>query len=283
MGDFFKSARFKILLGVLIMLLFFMLRAAYNNEMAPMLSQIAGAVITPLQKASSTISTTVGNYFQRYAQADQIAQENEQLQEQVNQLREQLVELENYRQENATLKEFLDIKEENPDFELEPAAVVARDPNHRFYSFTIDKGALAGVALRDPVISPEGLVGVISEVGYNWAKVTTILDVEVNVGAYDIRTRDIGLITGDISLAAQGRCKLTYLPRESSATAGDLVVTNGGGLFPKDLVVGEIVNVAFDKGEISLFAEVQPAADIQTLTDVMVIKSFYGQEENDDE
>ncbi|MEM1485071.1 rod shape-determining protein MreC [Oscillospiraceae bacterium PP1C4] len=278
MRDFYKSIHFKILFSVLILLLFFMLRAAWTGGLSPILSQTVGVIVTPLQKASSSISYAVSGYFQRYRRADEIALENEALHTEVNALREQMVDFEQYKQENANLKEFLDIKEQNPDFKLEPAAVVARDPNDRFYSFTIDKGSINGVSLRDPVISADGLVGVVKEVGLNYSKVLTILDVGVDVGAYDARTRDIGIITGAIDLAGDGFCKLTYLPRESGATAGDLVVTTGGGIFPKGLVIGSISQVKTEAGGISLYALVKPAANIPSLTDVMVIKAYNGQE-----
>lgn len=283
LGDFLRSGRFKILLFVLILLLFFMLRAAWTGGLSPMIAQATGIWVTPLQKASSSISNTVSGYFQRYTRADEIARENEELREQINELRAQMVDYEQYKQENESLKKFLDIKELNPDFELEPAAVVARDPNDRFYSFTIDKGSMHGVSLRDPVICADGLVGVVKEVGANYSKVLTILDVAVDVGAYDVRTRDIGIVTGAVDLAGEGSCKLTYLPRESSATIGDLVVTTGGGIFPKGLVIGTISQVKTEAGGISLYAVVRTTADIRSLTDVMVIKDFSGQEDGDEQ
>lgn len=278
MGDFLKSKRFKILLAVLILLLFFMLRAAWTGGLSPLLSQVAGVIVTPVQKFSSSISNAVSGYFERFTSADELAAENESLHAENNKLREQLVEFEKYKQENGSLKRYLDIKEKHPDFELEPAAVVARDPNDRFGSFTIDKGSIDGVSLYDAVISPDGLVGRVKEVGLNYAKVLTILDVAVNAGAYDIRTRDIGIVTGAIDLAGEGQCKLTYLPRESGAAAGDIVATTGGGIFPKDLIIGKITQVKTEAGGISLYAVVEPAADIRTLTDVMVIKDYNGQE-----
>ena len=152
MEDFFKSIRFKILLGVLILLVFFMLRAAWTGGVAPILPQAAGVVVTPLQRVSSSLSRLAGDYFVRYIEAWQTAEENERLQIEVNELRQQLVELENYREENENLKGFLEIKERNPDFEFEPASVTARDPNDRFYSFTIDKGTLDGVSPNDTVL-----------------------------------------------------------------------------------------------------------------------------------
>jgi rod shape-determining protein MreC len=283
LGDFFRSAKFKILAGVFIVLLAFMLRAAWTGGLSPIISSAVGFVVTPLQRVSASISDTVRGYFERYTRADEIALENEQLRAEVNELRRQLVDYEQSKKENEMLKQFLDLKEQNPDFVLEPASVVARDPNDRFYSFTIDKGSLNGVSLHDPVVSADGLVGRVKEVGLNYSKVLTILDVAVDAGAYDVRTRDIGIIGGSIDLVDKGYCKMSYLPRESGAAAGDLVVTTGGGIFPKDLVIGRITRIADEAGGISLYAEIEPAADIPNLTDVMIIKAYDGQEEQPDE
>lgn len=279
MGDFFKSRKFKVLIALFIMLIALMLRASWTGWLSPAIEQVAGAVVAPFQKLSSTISDGVSGFFRRYARADEVAQENEALRSEINELRAQLVNYEEYKHENEELRKYLDIeyKEEHPDFEMTPAAVVARDPDSRFYSFTIDKGSLDGVAPYDPVVCADGLVGRVKEVGLTYSKVITILDVEIDVGAYDARTRDIGIVNGSVALAADGRCIMNYLPRESGAAQGDLVVTSGGNLYPKGLVIGKIARLDNAPGNISLYAEIEPTADIRNLTDVMVITSFNGQ------
>ena len=279
MGDFFKSRKFKVLIALFIMLIALMLRASWTGGLSPAIEQVAGAVVAPFQELSSTISDGVSGFFRRYARADEVAQENEALRSEINELRAQLVNYEEYKHENEELRKYLDIeyKEEHPDFEMTPAAVVARDPDSRFYSFTIDKGSLDGVAPYDPVVCADGLVGRVKEVGLTYSKVITILDVEIDVGAYDARTRDIGIVNGSVALAADGRCIMNYLPRESGAAQGDLVVTSGGNLYPKGLVIGKIARLDNAPGNISLYAEIEPTADIRNLTDVMVITSFNGQ------
>lgn len=279
MGDFFKSRKFKVLIALFIMLIALMLRASWTGGLSPAIEQVAGAVVAPFQKLSSTISDGVSGFFRRYARADEVAQENEALRSEINELRAQLVNYEEYKHENEELRKYLDIeyKEEHPDFEMTPAAVVARDPDSRFYSFTIDKGSLDGVAPYDPVVCADGLVGRVKEVGLTYSKVITILDVEIDVGAYDARTRNIGIVNGSVALAADGRCIMNYLPRESGAAQGDLVVTSGGNLYPKGLVIGKIARLDNVPGNISLYAEIEPTADIRNLTDVMVITSFNGQ------
>ena len=279
MGDFFKSRKFKVLIALFIMLIALMLRASWTGGLSPAIEQVAGGGVAPFQKLSSTISDGVSGFFRRYARADEVAQENEALRSEINELRAQLVNYEEYKHENEELRKYLDIeyKEEHPDFEMTPAAVVARDPDSRFYSFTIDKGSLDGVAPYDPVVCADGLVGRVKEVGLTYSKVITILDVEIDVGAYDARTRDIGIVNGSVALAADGRCIMNYLPRESGAAQGDLVVTSGGNLYPKGLVIGKIARLDNAPGNISLYAEIEPTADIRNLTDVMVITSFNGQ------
>ncbi|WP_412372442.1 rod shape-determining protein MreC [Anaerotruncus colihominis] len=268
-----------MLIALFIMLIALMLRASWTGGLSPAIEQVAGAVVVPFQKLSATISDGVSGFFRRYARADEVAQENEALRSEINELRAQLVNYEEYKHENEELRKYLDIeyKEEHPDFEMTPAAVVARDPDSRFYSFTIDKGSLDGVAPYDPVVCADGLVGRVKEVGLTYSKVITILDVEIDVGAYDARTRDIGIVNGSVALAADGRCIMNYLPRESGAAQGDLVVTSGGNLYPKGLVIGKIARLDNAPGNISLYAEIEPTADIRNLTDVMVITSFNGQ------
>ena len=278
MGDFFKSIRFKILVAVLAFLLAFMLRAAYTGGLAPMTSQILGILTNPLQKASASVSASFSGLFDRMFRSGEILEENERLKEENRRLTQRQLEFDKYKLENEQLKEYLDIKEKNPDFDFETAFVIGRDPNDRFYAFTIDKGSLDGISLHDPVITEDGLVGLVVEVGPTYAKVATILDVMLEISSYDSRTKDIGITTGRIDLAEEGLCQLTLLQRESGASAGDIVITsNVGGLYPKDLVIGTIREVRTESHGISLYAVIEPAVDVRTVKDVLVITSFEGQ------
>ena len=283
MEGFFKSTQFKVLAALAIMCGAFLFRAIYTGGFSPLVAQLAGAITTPIQSVSADISASVGEFFGQLINARKIALENEALKEKLREQNQQLIELETYKQQNEQYRAFLGLKEENPDFDFEAASVIGRDHNDRFGSFVIDKGSYHGVKPRDPVISADGLVGIVSEVGLTQAKVITILDVALNVGAVDIRTRDTGIVTGSVELAFDGLCRMNYLLRESGAAVGDLVVTSGsdsGGLFPKGLVIGNVVEVLPESSGLSLYATIRPAADIAGVKDVFVIKSFLGQGES---
>ncbi|PWM22189.1 MAG: rod shape-determining protein MreC [Oscillospiraceae bacterium] len=278
MGDFFKSTRFKILALALAFVLAFTLRAAYSGTAIPMIGQLAAWMMTPLQRVSASLSYAASDAATALFSGHRLAAENEELKSENARLRSMLVEYERTKSENEQLREYLQIREQNPDFDFEPAMVVGRDTASRFYSFTIDRGSNSGISVNDPVITEEGLVGIVSEVGLTYSKVLTILDVSVQVGVMDSATREIGVTSGELSLAEEGLLLLSYLPRESQAQTGDLIVTTGvGGLFPRDLVIGAIRELRPDSKGLSLSAVIEPPADLRAVRDVLVIKSFAGQ------
>jgi len=278
MGDFFKSVQFKILALLLALVFAFALRSAQTGTAIPMISKLTGALLTPAQSAATTTVNSTRQFFTEYFSGPRLADENEQLRSELNALRNQLVEYDRIKAENEQLKNYLDIKDENPDFDFEPAMVIGRDASDRFYSFTIDKGSHDGVAENDPVITEAGLVGIVSEVGISHAKVLTILDATENVGVMDSRTREIGAANGELTLAEEGLLKVNYLPRDGQSQPGDIIVTTGiGGLYPRGLIVGTIKELLSDSRKLSLYAVTEPPTDIRTVQNVLVIKYFDGQ------
>lgn len=284
MRDFFHSVQFKILVTLLVFVVVFMFVTAYLGGRDAPLNQAFGLVTVPLQRLSSSISGAASGFFEKYVQAQKLYEENEALREENIRLREQMVDYEAYKRENEHYRAVLGLKEQNPDFELEPAEVIGRDPNDPFSGFTIDRGTMHGVSPYNPVLTPAGLVGWVTDVGLNYAKVETILDVSIDVGAVDTRTRESGVVTGEIALAREGLCKLGYLPRDTAVAEGDIIQTSGlesvfGAVFPKGLIIGTVTDVKAENNGIVLYACVQPAADVTSVKDVFVLTAFPGQGE----
>ena len=278
MKEFFHSWVFKVLLALCIVMFAFLLRATMTMGASTVVEQIVGTITAPVQSLTSGLSGSITGFLDQFLRASEISQENEQLREENRKLIEQMVDYENYKHENESLKEQLGIQEENPQWETMTASVIGRDPSDQFYSFTIDKGTLDGVSYQDPVITADGLVGIVSEVGPVFAKVTTILDVRLNVACQDVRTQDVATISGDIEMAQQGKCKRSLSPRESGIAKGDIVQTAGtSGLYPQGIVVGRVSDVGFEPQGTMMYAVVEPANDIKSIKDVVIITSFKGQ------
>lgn len=277
MNDFFRSVRFKVLVAILAVMAGFMIMSAYSGGTAPLFAQIIHIVTTPVQRFSTNIANGVTGFFDKYLQAGQTYEQNRQLQAEINELREKLIDYEAVKHENEQFREIIGVIEQSPGRKYKTASVIARQPEDPFSSFSIDKGLLDGISPLDPVITADGLVGYVSEVSATSSRVVTLLNVAVKVGAYNGSTRDIGIVTGTVELAEQGLCRVEYLPLDSQSKAGDYILTSGGELFPKDIPIGEIVDVQIGLGGISRAATIRPFAKIESVKDVFVIIEFGGQ------
>lgn len=243
-----------------------------------LVTSICGFITTPIQKISAMISAGFGTFSGEFQDIDEVRAENELLKKKVRELNKKTVDYEDLKQQNEEYRKLLDLKEENDNFEFLPASVIARDASDYYGAFTIDKGSADGVALHDPVITADGLVGYISGLGITSSKITTILSPGLEVGAVDKETRDGGTLFGEISSSKKGYTRLNYLSRSCEVTAGDIIVTSGlGSVFPKNLIIGEVHEIRAESENISLYAEIIPAADIKNCTEVFVITEFEGQ------
>lgn len=277
MKSFFKSVSFKIILAIALTVVGIGIYAVTTGGYSSLPSRMLEIAVAPIRDAAASLSHRLSSFTDRLMRAEEIEQENEVLREENRILKNFLIDYEELRRENEQYKAFLDIKEQNPDFTFQPAFVVGRDPADPFQSFTIDRGEQDGVTPGCPVITADGVVGKVIEVGARSAKVMTVLDVSFEMGVLVVSTRDTGIVQGDVAMAQGGHMKLRYLSPNSLAKEGDLLMTTGvGGVFPKGLVVGTILSVESEGHGISLYAEVVPVCSIADIKDVVVITDFDG-------
>ena len=280
MKDFFKSFGFKVLAAIALVLVGVMIYAASTGGMATIPSMISGAILTPLQSAASAVSDGLNSFAGMFGSSTELQKQIDELQAELKDYRNKQVELDALREQNEWLKEYLNIIEQDNDYQFADARVIAIDPADKYNNFTISAGTLSGISVNDPVITPEGLVGVVYETGLNYSKVRSILDPETQVSATVSRTRNNGVTGGTLSLAQEGKLKLGFLSRDGGAEAGDMVITSGmGGIYPAGLLIGEIEEVLPESDGMTLYGVVKPYADLSRLSQVLVITEFSGQGE----
>ncbi len=277
MRFFLRSKQFKKTVVIIaIVLAAAIIAAIVGGNMAPH-AGLVGSVIAPFQKLGSAAQEAWTDMTDNFKSAAKLNSEKEKLQKEVDSLRQQLVDYETAINENEFYKEYLEIKELNPDFKFCPARVLAKDPENAFGGFTVGAGTANGVELYDPVITSAGLVGYVSEVGSTTSKITTILSPKLTCGAFDSRTGDSGAVSGASEFAESGNTRFFNLPRTCSVAVGDIVVTSGNGIFPDQIIIGTISDIGNDPITSSLYASVKPAADFEDMRDVMIITEFVGQ------
>ena len=167
---------------------------------------------------------------------------------------------------NVRLNQLLDLAQ-NFEKPVLTAHVIGRDPALWFKTMTIDKGISAGVQKGMPVVTVEGIVGQVINVSPRYAKVLLATDSNSAVDAIVQSSRALGIVKGD----GHGY-RLDYVLKDSVVNQDDLVVTSGmGGVFPKGLLIGQVVEVGKDRRGMFHTITVRPAVDFRQLEYVTII------------
>jgi rod shape-determining protein MreC len=177
--------------------------------------------------------------------------------------------------ENLRLRELLRFRQLNPIYDFRGGQVIARviskGPNNYLSAITIDLGSEHGIQPGMPVVTERGLVGRIYKVGPNSSSVLLITDPSSGVPALLQRNRLVGVVNGRAGTPPV----LDFIPQEGDVTTGDLVITSGlGGSFPKNLVVGQVVEVRQRDYEMFQQAVLRPTVNFDRLEFVLVITNF---------
>ncbi len=278
MREFFSSKSFKIILAAVALMFGMMLYSASGDGVHNIPRNLLEMVTTPFQQAGAFLSNTVGGWFEGIVSFGNLAQENEDLKKQVAELNQQMVDYEKLKDQNEELKAIAGIKEMYPDYDVLPAQVVSRDASDRASSFIIDRGELHGVSLNDPVITANGLVGIVTQVGPISSRVKTILSPEIDVSAFDVKTAQLGIVSGDYTTAQSGIAKMEILAENTDIEEGSMIVTAGAsGLYPKGLPIGTVVSISSQENGITQVAVIDPFEDPAHVTTVQVVTDFLGQ------
>ena len=277
MRNFLRSTSFKILLTVAVVLLAGAIAAAALASGTSPLTSAVGTVFSPLTDAAAYISEKFDNFKGGFISSRSYMDRVEELEEQVADYQSKLVDYEKLQKQVEAYEKFLGVKEKNPDFQFVAGTVIGRDAADVFGSFVLNCGSADGVAVGDPVISGEYLIGIVNETSPTSCTVLSVCDPKFSAAAYEIRTGEAGYTQTTTKLGVQGVLKLSGLERDTAVAEGGIVCTSGvGGVFPRGLIIGTVTTVQKEEGDISYYAEVKPEIEISEVQDAFVITDFEG-------
>lgn len=275
MNDFFRSKTFKIIAVLLAAVLAFFLRAVYTGGLMPALSHIGGAVATPFGEFFAGIGNGIQDFFQPIFHGRELQKENEDLQKLVDELTRRQADYDELKNQNDLYRRFFSISDSNADYTLEPATVIAHVPDDPSGSFIVNIGQSQGITSGMPVITENGLVGIVGRVSERYCRVLTLMDPAVNIGVLDSTTLDTGILTGDAAMSEDNTARLTYLRLQSEAAAGDLILTSGyGEQIPQGLTVGYLSEVSLAATGLTLEGVIDLSARPENARQVFVITDF---------
>ena len=228
--------------------------------------------LSPVAGFLHSVQKEVGDFFVRVFTPSEVQEENERLREAVLLQQQQLALLDETEKENARLTELLNYVETNPNLNFVTASVIGRDSNPYIDTITLNAGSRSGVTEKMAVITADGVVGRVSEVGPNWCRVKTMCDEKMRISVMVQRTRDEGMLGGlHLENGEIVGTMLYYLPGKADIRVGDTIRTSGiGGFFPKGLYVGTVLSVN-DAGRGTYDAIVSMDIDFLHLEEALIV------------
>lgn len=272
MKNIFKSSRFKMVAAVIACLLLGAVISAANGHGETAQSTVVGTVFAPCHYVASKISSGIDKISSNISGDAEYEKQIASLRSQVGELQEQLVDYENLKKQNELYKEFLELKDENPDYKFAQASVIGRDSADVYGSFTISQGKADGIEKGDAVLYGKYLVGVVDRVYPDYSVVKTVMDKDFNVSAYEIVSGEMSYVTGTAALAKEGKCKMANLDSSTKITYGSIICTAGiSTTVPKDLIIGTVDEISDEATDISSYAVITPGVDVSTITSCFVL------------
>lgn len=275
MKNILKNKAFKVIVSVIALLALGCVIAALGGRSETAQSTVVGTVFAPCHYVAQKISNGVDKIFGEVSGNSAYEKEIESLRNQIGELQAELVDYENLKNQNEIYKEFLELKEENKDYQFIEATVIARDSADVFQSFSISKGLANGVKKGDAVLYGKYLVGIIEKVYPDYSVVKTVLDSDFNASAYEIVTNEISYVTGTPALAKDGKCKMANLSSSTEIAYGSIICTAGiGSTIPKGLIIGTVDEIADEATDISSYAVISTGADISEISSCFVLTGY---------
>lgn len=237
------------------------------------LKEAAGLIIVPFEKSIASIGQWMTGVQDSFREKEDLIQQNEELQTTVDTLTEQNNVLLQDQAELARLEQLYELDEEYTDYPKVAARIISKDPGNWYDTFMINRGSNDGIRVDNNVIAGKGLVGIVTEVGSNWATVRSIIDDSSNVSAMTVSTDDICVVEGDLELIDEGKLRFSQLyDREDKVSVGERIVTsNISDKYVEGLFIGYVSEIELDTNNLTKTGTLVTPVDFQHLKDVFVI------------
>ncbi len=250
---------------------------SYNRKAPTFVENSYGSVITPLQSFNSSIFDWFGNIAGYFKGITNLNTENRELKEDLLEARAELNRLKLVESENIQLEALVKLQQDYSQYSTIGAKVIAKDPGNWFDTFIINKGTNYGLEKNMVVMNEDGLVGKISECGYNYSKVVSIINDSDAVSAESLRTNDIGYVVADFS--GDAKCKMQYSDKNSDILVGDEIVTSHlSEIFPEGISIGHVSKLTVDSQTSMQYAIIEPSVDFSKLKYVLVLDTSFEKE-----
>ena len=273
MRHFFSTRVRVVLILALLLAIGIGVASSLTNMSIP--SMIVQGILTPIRSGANALTKQAERMYNYVFRYEALEAENAALKAELSEMQEDNRLADSISRENERLRELLELKELHDDYELVDTYVISRSSTDWNSTITIDKGTAYGIEVGMCAITANGeVVGLVTEAGANYCTVKTVLDSSLEISAVIASTGYSGMVVGGYSTGDQGRLRMNYLPGTAIIRNKDQVVTSGSTVYPRNLVLGTIIDAGVSDTGVSKYAVLDPAADIDNLEQVFVLTGF---------
>ncbi len=274
-----RTRKPEIVFAILAVICIVLIIASAFTGISGQASGISSILLGPMQSGVNTFGGLVSNLSEKKAEIDDLESENEELSNQVDELQNRITSLEQNLADYEDLLALTELNEKYPAYDMTGARVIGKNPGNWYKTFTINKGARDGILTGMNVVSGNGLVGIVTQVGVTSSVVKSIVDDTSSVSAMITKNYGTCMVEGDLTLVNQGLLSVNMISDNTSLVDGDEIVTSYiSDKFLPGILIGYISNVQTDDSNLSYHARLTPVVDFQHLSTVMVIRQLKGEQ-----
>ena len=233
----------------------------------------AGSTLNPVQsllyKGTNKIKETL-DFFLNFSE---VKAENKELINKNQELENKIATYSDLKEENDRLREVLNFAEERNNYNYISCDIIGYSGGNFLDGYIVNKGKNENVQKGMIVIASQGLVGQVTSVGNNWSIIQSLVNENIAVSVMVERTRDVtGYLKGYKDSKNANLAKVYDLPMDSEVKEGDVIMTSGVGmLYPKEIRIGEVIDVEEDKVKVMKNAIVKPYVDFNKLEELFIV------------
>jgi len=245
---------------------------SFNDSIISPLRQAVGIVLLPVQSGVNTAGRAVYDNIEEQRKIHSAITENIELNKKIDELTQENTKLMADNGELARLRELYKLDESYSDYPKVGARVVAKDSTKWFSTFTIDKGSEDGIAVDMNVIGYGGLIGIVTDVGKNYATVRAVIDDISRVSAMSLRTGALCRVDGNLEQYNEGRLILRDVKSDADVNEGDMIVTsNVSTKYLPNILIGYARDLKDDSSRLTKSGYIIPVVNFDTISEVLVI------------
>ena len=266
-----KRSKYVLIALTVICVLLIGLTSIHDEWLTPLRTGV-GYFLIPVQSGVNRVGSAIYDEIMDYTKLKDALEDNKEMKDIITQLTEENTRLQAEEFELKRLRQLYELDQEYMQYNKIGARVIARDSEKWFQVFRINKGSADGVAVDMNVVADGGLVGIVTDVGANYATVRSIIDDSNRVGAMKLDSSYTCIVAGDLTLYEEGRLKLTDFSKDAQIRDGDQIVTsNISSKFLPGILIGYASDVTIDPDHLTQSGYLIPIADFDNLQEVLII------------